>query len=221
MTSHLSSFHTSTPKDSGAIPKVMSQDVSSNYFDFLDDSFDDDFVPFDRDQDLSSVSRESIKREFEELTARFNRCKQELDRTSGSNVRVQAAENKQDRRVTFDLPVHSASSLDTISRKVQFEKDALIKRIQELEKSERDLSTQLENSLHFATPLTNRSTSVPETPDAHRATPTQATPHASRVTSIPETPQFNQTTSTQSMPQTDRSTPRRHTSRSDRFTPVD
>ena len=218
MTSPLSSFHTSTPKESGAIPKVISQDASSSYFDFLDDSFDDDFVPFDRDHDFSSVSRESVEKEFEELTARFNRCKQELDRTTGSNVGVQSTE---DRRVTFDLPVHSASSLDTISRKVELEKDALIKRIQELEKSERDLSAQLEHSLPFTTPPTNRSTSVPETPYAHRATPTQVTPHASRVTSIPETPQFNQTTSTQSMPQTDRSTPRRHTSRSDRFTPVD
>jgi hypothetical protein len=118
MTSPLSSFHTSTPKESGAIPKVMSQDVRD--FDFLDDSFDDDFVPFDRDHDFSSVSREGVEKEFEELTARFNRCKQELDsRTSGSNVGVQSTE---DRRVTFDLPMHSASSLDTISRKVQFEK---------------------------------------------------------------------------------------------------
>jgi hypothetical protein len=104
---------------------------------------------------------------------------------------------------------------------VQFEKDALIKRIQELEKSEREISAQLENSLHFATSPTNRSTSVPEIPYVHRATPTQVPPLASRVTSIPETPQFNQTTSTQSMPQTDRSTRRRHILRSGRFTPVD
>ena len=208
MTSPLSSFHTSTPKESsGARPKIISQNVRDRD---LDDSFED-YVPLDKE--LDSMCLEDVEKEFQELTAQFNRCKQELDksRAQETGVRVQSTENK---RVSFDLPTQDASTLE--NRETELEKDALIQRIRELERSERELSAQLDSTLHVVTPTIIRHSLAPETPQINRATPTQVTPNVGRVTSVPETPQINQATSIQGTPQSDRAT-----SRQFRFTPVD
>ena len=213
------SFHTSTPKESGARPKVMSQGVRNRD---LDDSIDD-FVVLD--QEHESMSLKDVEKEFEELTVRFNKCKQELDenRASGFSGKVQSTAGTgtgmHDKRVSFDLSTQNARLLER--KEMQLEKDALVKRIQELERSERELSAQIDSSLHFATPPSNRSIFVPETPHASRATSIRDTPYVGRVTSVPETPQANRPTPTQGTPQSDRSTPRHHFSQPDRLTSVD
>ena len=100
----------------------------------------DNFYALDREPDTLSLA--DVEQEFEELTARFNRCKQELEDSKASH---RATATKQERRVSFNLPTPSQpsyghptinSSASLFNRDLQSEHEELTRRIKELERSE-------------------------------------------------------------------------------------
>lgn len=82
MNSHLPPFHTSTPKDSGARPKTQ---VSGDRIPALGDSLCSAFVALEKVPD--SMNKREIDREFQDLTACYERVKNEYEKSTRMSTR--------------------------------------------------------------------------------------------------------------------------------------
>ena len=147
MTSHFPRFHTSTPKDSGARPKTQ---VSGDRIPALGGCLCSACVALEKEPD--SMNKREIDREFQDLTACYERVKNEYEK------RMSASQNKSantvvdngikiDKKVTFKNTTQvSPVSLGISPHHKETELDALHRQTKELEIQELDFSLALHRS---------------------------------------------------------------------------
>lgn len=178
MTSPLPPFHTSTPKDSGARPKIHFQGARSHA---LDDSLYPDFVALEKEPD--SMNEKEMDREFQELTACYERVKNEYEKRKSVHRNKSAklgdhafVDNgaRIDQKVTFeDSAQGSPVGLGASSHSRETDTDALQRQIKELERQELELFIALHRSQLDAYKSVADTSSQIGTTQTARTTPTQ------------------------------------------------
>ena len=147
MTSPFPPFHTSTPKDSGARPKTQ---VLGDRIPALGDSVCSAFVALEKESD--SMKEKEIDREFQDLTACYERVKNEYEKRKSASQNKSAktvVDNglKVDKKVTFKNTTQvTPVSLGASPHHKETELDALHRHIKELEIQELELSLALHRS---------------------------------------------------------------------------
>ena len=143
---------TSTPKESSRESRVSNEGARAR--DYNESAL---FTPLDREMD--SMKLEDIEKEFGELTAQYNRCKQELDRNRASwgmldetNPKTVHKSEQPSRHVSFDVgspslpssvsnvgtctgtnPQYTSTTTTRISQSREAELNALLERLTQLE----------------------------------------------------------------------------------------
>lgn len=165
MSSPLPFFYASTPIDSGARPKT---NVKGDHKQTVDDSVHSNFVALKKEED--SVNEREIDREFQDLTACFERVKSEYEKRKlasqkkcANSVDVSVDQGaKVDKKVSFmDSTQSSPVGEGVFPRERESDLEKLQRQIKELEKQELELSIALQRSqLDTYKHLTNTPTQI-------------------------------------------------------------
>ena len=140
MASPLFPFHTSTPKDKGARPKTnVNRSQGQEFY----DSTHYNFVALEKETD--SKNERELEREFQELTACYERVKNEYEKRKSISHNEGTAVNSE-RKVAFKDSVKPAVQSDQSHSDNEREMDEIVRKIQELESLELELSAEIQKS---------------------------------------------------------------------------